>query len=320
MARVRTVRPTDLVALVAYDGRVYPNEAVTRDRVGTEAAPHPLEAALEQWFSFATGRHTWISIKGATLRGLISARRRGSNAAWEIDCLVDAADDDAGVLMSLLDQVTSDAGRAGAEKIFLRVPAGSDVIGTARSTGFAPYLTERLLAAGPDRERATSPAAIDGVAFRRWVKADAEPTFRLYNRWTPENVRRAEAVTFREWLAARERISPTRGTYQQVFEREGRIAGWLRAAATGEAGRFDVMADPDQPALLEALMDAVIARLHEPSALFTLVPEFATGLRERLTARGFVEQGEFALLARRTVRTAPAPQAARVAPVQFFPA
>ena len=70
MARVRTVRPTDLVALAGYDGRVRPNEAVTRDRIGTQASPHPLETALEQWFSFATGRHTWISVKGARLRGL----------------------------------------------------------------------------------------------------------------------------------------------------------------------------------------------------------------------------------------------------------
>lgn len=318
MARARTVRPTDLVALVAYDGRVYPNEAVTRDHAGTGAAAHPLEAALEQWFSFATGRHTWISIRGATLRGLISARRRGSNAAWEIDCLIDAADDDTGVLLGLLDQVAADAGRAGAEKIFLRVAAESDVIGTARSTGFVPYLSERLLAAGAERERSPEPQLDEGVTFRRWAKADAEPAFRLYNRWTPETVRRTEAVTFREWLAARERISPTRGTYQQVIEREGRIVGWMRAAATGEAGRFDLMAE--EPELLEALIDAAMARLPEPSALYALVPEFATGLRERLTVRGFVEQGEFAVLARRTVRVVPAPQLARVAAVQFFPA
>ena len=94
MTSVRTVRPTDLVALAAYDGRVYPNESVTRDRIGTATSPHPLETALEQWFSFATGRHTWISVKGATLRGLVSARRRGSKAAWEVDCLIDAAEED----------------------------------------------------------------------------------------------------------------------------------------------------------------------------------------------------------------------------------
>ena len=75
----RTVLPTDLVALVSYDGHVYANQAMTLERIGTPDSPHPLETAFEQWFSFATGRHTWISVKGPTLRGLISARKRGSN-------------------------------------------------------------------------------------------------------------------------------------------------------------------------------------------------------------------------------------------------
>jgi hypothetical protein len=320
MANVRTVRPTDLVALVAYDGRVYPNEAVTRDNVGTEPEAHPLEAALEQWFSFATGRHTWISIRGATLRGLISARRRGSNAAWEIDCLIDAADDDPGVLMSLLDRVAEDAGRAGAEKIFLRVAIDSPVVEHTRPTGFVPYLSEQLLAAGRDRERATPRAGDGEYTFRRWAKTDAEPAFRLYNRWAPEPVRRIEAVTFREWLAARERCSPGRATYQQVVEHDGRLAGVLRAAAAGETGRFDLMADPDHPQLYDALVDTAMVRLHEQSTLLALVPEFAEGWRERLINRGFAAQGEFAVLARRTVRTVPQAQAARVAAVQFFPA
>src|SRR5713226_3053233 len=107
----RTVLPTDLVALVSYDGRVYANEAMTRDRIGTHDSPHPLETAFEQWFSFATGRHTWISVKGPTLRGLVSARKRGSKLAWEIDCLINASEADNSVLMSLLDQLTAAAGK-----------------------------------------------------------------------------------------------------------------------------------------------------------------------------------------------------------------
>ncbi len=325
MTSVRTVRPTDLVALVAYDGRVYPNEAVTRDRIGTETSPHPLEAALEQWFSFATGRHTWISVKGATLRGLVSARRRGSKAAWEVDCLIDAAEDDPGVLMSLLDQVASDAGRAGAEKVFLRVASGSDVVKTACSSGFSAYLTERLLAArGPRQVAATEGREAfgpnSGQGLRRWGRVDAYPTFRLYNRWTPEPVRRVEAATFREWLAARERVSPPRGTRQWVIERDSRIAGWLRTAAVGELGRFDLMADPSAPDLPDLLLDAALARLEEQSALFSLVPEFAMALCERLEHRGFVQQGEFVVLARPTVLPVPVPELApRRVGVQTFP-
>ena len=67
----RTVLPIDLVALVSHDGDVYANEAMTRDRVGTGDSPSPLETAFEQWLSFATGRHTCVSVMGATLQGLV---------------------------------------------------------------------------------------------------------------------------------------------------------------------------------------------------------------------------------------------------------
>lgn len=308
MTNVHTVRPTDLAALVGYDGEVYPNESVTRDRVGTETAPHPLQASFEQWFSFATGRHTWISVKGATLRGLVSARRRGAKSAWELDCLVDAAPDDQGVVLSLLDQVAADAGREGAEKIFLRVPAGSGLLRAGRSAGFVPYLSERLLVASERRGEGDGQAKL---GLRRWTRADAYATFQLYNRWTPEPVRRIEAATFREWSASRERIA-RRGAHQTVVEDGGRIAGWLRTAASGEVGRFDLMADSLVPELLDGLIDAALARLREQSRLVALVPEFATGLRERLERAGFASEGEYAVLARRIAKPAAAPELAPV--------
>jgi hypothetical protein len=311
------VLPTDLVAIVARGDRVSPNEAVTRDRIGSDGSQHPLGAALEQWFSFATGRHTWISVKGTALRGLASARRRGTKAAWEIDCLI-FSDDDPGIVLSLLDRVTQDAGRAGAEKVFLRLPAGSAAVDEAIRSGFAAFQTERLLARtgaanGHDR-RVTR----DGL--RRWGRADAYGTFQLYNRWTPEPVRRMEAATFGEWQAARERVSPPRATRQAILEHEGRIAGWLRSGVDGDAARFDVMADPGHPETLDIVVDAALARVAAQASAFSLVPVFALGLRDRLLAADFEERGEFVVLARRTVRPVRVPQLAPVAPVQVIPA
>ncbi len=318
MASVRSVRPTDLVALVAYDGKVYPNEAVTRDRVGKEASPHPLETAIEQWFSFATGRHTWISVKGATLRGLVSARKRGSKAAWEIDCLIHT-DEEPDVLLNLLEQVTEDAGRAGAEKVFLRVAADSEILRDCSASGFALCMREHLFAAtGPRKVEA--PSFGDSAVFRRWAKSDAYDTFRLYNRATPEPVRHAEAATFREWSSSREKISPNRGTRQWVFQTADGISGWLRTAADGELGRFDVIVDVAATDLLDKLIDAALVRLSEQSLLLTLVPDFAVGVVERLQQRGFQERGEFVVLARRTVRPVEIAEPARAAPVQIFPA
>ena len=198
----RTVLPTDLVALVSYDGRVYANQAMTRDRIGTQDSPHPLETALEQWFSFATGRHTCVSVKGATLRGLVSARKRGNKQAWEIDCLIDATEGDGSVLMSLLDQITAAAGRSGAMKLFVRLPAASAIEGDAARCGFLPYVREQVYrrAVGADVAHAVP------TALRRREKADPYPVFRLYSSAVPPEVRRVEGMTFGEWTASQEAL------------------------------------------------------------------------------------------------------------------
>jgi hypothetical protein len=57
-----------------------------------------------------------------------------------------------------------------------------------------------------------------------------------------------------------------------------------------------------------------LQRLAEQSSVFSLVPEFAVGLLERLEHRGFVERAEFVVLARRTTRTTRAPELAPATP------
>lgn len=288
----RTVLPTDLVALVSYDGRVYANEAITLDRIGSEESPHPLEAALEQWFSFATGRHTWISVKGATLRGLVSARKRGSKLAWEIDCLINAEDNDASVVMSLLDQVTDAAGRSGAHKIFLRLPAESMTGADASRCGFAPYRHERLWNRTQERGEARTAAGV-----RRRVKADLYPVYQLYNATVPESVRRYEAATVGEWTAATEHIGRAS---QFVLDLDDRIGGLLRVAGDGDTGRFDVLGDT--PAL-DTLIAAAVAKLANRSSICTLVPDYQQAIATRLEEAGFTPAEEYTVLVRRTVRT-----------------
>jgi hypothetical protein len=289
----RTVLPTDLVALVSYDGGLYANQAMTRDRMGTEDSPHPLGTALEQWFSFATGRHTCVSVKGPTLRGLVSARKRGSKQAWEIDCLIDAAEGDSGVLMSLLDQITAAAGRSGAMKLFVRLPRGSEIEQAAARCGFLPYLRERLYRRPVDKGEAH--AIAEGL--RRREKADPFPVFQLYTAVVPPDVRSVEGVTFGEWTAVQESLGRTT---QFVIEGEGRIRGWLRVAGDGDLGRFDLVAEQ---AVLDDLIEAAMAKIANREWMYTLVPEHQAGLAARLETLGFEATDEFTVLTRRTVRT-----------------
>jgi len=316
MTVARTVRPTDLVALVSFDGRIYPNEAKTRDRLGREeSSPSPLESALEQWFSFATGRQTWISVRGSTLRGLISARRRSSNAAWEVDCLINAAEEES-VCMSLLDRVSEEAGRGGAEKIFLRLAVESGVVSTARRAGFAPCVVENRYAhQGPVSAERLDGKARQGRAgstlpLRRRSRADAYALFQLYNVAVPESVRRVEAATFAEWLAAQERHWLAHRSTQLVLERDGVLGAWVRTAADGDIGRFDLLVHPRELGLLEPLLMAALSRLSGQGMLLTLVPEYQEPLARLLKRLGFERQGQYVVM---TKRTAALVKAARLA-------
>jgi hypothetical protein len=293
----RTVLPTDLVALVSYDGRVYANEAMTLDRIGTNDSPHPLETAFEQWFSFATGRHTWISVKGPTLRGLVSARKRGSKLAWEIDCLINASEADNSVVMSLLDQVTAAAGKSGAFKIFVRLPASSPSLPCASRAGFTPYLHEQVYC------RSTNAAVVHSAnsGLRRRTKADLYGIFQLYNGVVPHEVRRTEAMTYAEWMGTQESLGKAA---QYVLERDGRIQGWLRIARDGDLARFDLLAEP---AALDDLIEAALAKTTGVTVC-ALLPDYQESTRARLAALGFEPGNEYAVLARKTVRPVKSPR------------
>src|SRR5207247_3110478 len=126
--------PTDLVALGSFEGRLHHNEAKPLDRLGLDERAHPLESTIEQWFSFATGKHTWVSVRGATIRGLISARRRAKRSVWEVDALIDVEEDE-GVALSLFSRMIGGISKQRAERVFVRLDAGSHLCEAGRRTG-----------------------------------------------------------------------------------------------------------------------------------------------------------------------------------------
>lgn len=292
MSGPRPPLPTDIVALASLDGRVYPNEARPWDRLGVDDRARPLETALEQWFSFATGKHTWVSVKGATIRGLVSARRRARPSVWEVEVLIDA-DEDKGVVLALLGRMTAGVAKLGAERVFLRLDAGSPLVDIARAAGFFPYVEETLYvraAAGP------APAAASGVRPRE--KGDLWGLFHLYNRVAPGSVRAVEGLTLREWQAAQEGWGGRSGDL--VLEVNGVIEAWLRLAR-GPVGRLWVLASPACQDM-EAIIGAGLERLAGAQRLQALVPCYSATLAGALARAGFQEAGRFVHLAKRLAR------------------
>ncbi len=291
MTSARRPLPTDIVALISFDGRVYPNEAKPLDRLGLgNDKPHALETALEQWFSFATGKHTWVSVHGATIRGLISARPRTKRTAWEVEVLINTTDDDS-VWQSLFTRMLSGIGKHGAERIFLRVELDSPVRQAARDAGFFAYAEESLR-----RRPALPPPPKSDLPVRRRGKSEALGVFQLYSREIPANVRAIEGATFREWQAAREKWG---GRFSDlVVEEDGVISAWSRVVL-GQVNRLAALSDKGYDDIVSAALQLIGER-----EAHCLAPRHAPGLVSALDRLGFQPAGEFCAMAKRLAKPA----------------
>ena len=302
MTSARHPLPTDIVALISFDGRIYPNEAKPLDRLGLGSdKPHVLETALEQWFSFATGKHTWVSVHGATIRGLISARPRTKRTAWEIEVLINTTDDDS-VWQSLFTRMLSGIGKHGAERIFLRVERDSPVREAARAAGFFAYAEEALR-----RRPALPPPPKGDLPVRRKAKSEALGVFQLYSREMPANVRAIEGATFREWQAAQEKWG---GRFSDlVVEEDAVIGAWARVVL-GQVNRLAALSESSYDEIVTAALQLIGER-----EAHCLAPRHAPALVSALDRLGFEPAGEFCAMAKRLAKPAGelAPESAKKA-------
>ncbi len=286
----RSPRPTDLVALVTFDGEVRANQAVTRDRLGkAPGTPRPLSAAVEQWLHL--GRQTWVSVQGRSIVGIATARELSTPSAWEVDTLIDAGDDP-GVIADLLRQAADSAARAKVTHVLLRTPSDAPAARQAPRAGFARALDERLWGGHLQIE-----ATAEGV--RDWHEDDDLACFQLYGRALPVTARSVLAMTREESTAVHERRWHERGR-SFVAEHEGRIAGLARVARTG--GQFSLMVEPGQPEVARTLLAAVSERLGKTAVHRALVPACGAEEERALRDAGLEPGNEFTLFCHRTAR------------------
>ena len=300
-ATIRPVRPADAVLLASRCaagkppfGSRYRNEAQTWERLGLEEPGFRLlESTVRQWLPLAGRRHTWIAARGLTPCALVSVRQRGSPSAWEVDYLVAGQEDEA-LCSKLLQQLSQSLGRAAVEKVFLRLRGRSPLLDTVREAGFFPYLRERLLAI----DRVPPGLEPAEVPLRERTSADTLPLFQLYNAAVPVAVRRNEAPTLREWVAAQDKdhcqhLIATGG--------DGAVA-WLRVSKGNRTGRFSLLAQRRQLVPLDHLLAAALDCLAGRRPILCLVPEYQKGLARRLDELGFSPVAEYAVLVNRLVR------------------
>jgi hypothetical protein len=304
VADARALLPIDLLALVAHrSASSYENQAWPRERLGAREAQPTLSMLRDQLLALGRQRSAWVSVKRQRLQALVGARHRGGRQAWEIDYLIDCCGEEP-VLAGLLTQAVQAAGEAGAEKLFLRLAAGSDLLQPAREAGFIPYQEETLYTLD-------SGLAVEAIECRAATPADSYPLFRLYTASTPEPVRRHEAVTYAEWQAGMERRW-VRGGVEMVLEHDGALVALVRASRLAQGVLFDLTLSGDQAAAATGLMAAAMQPLHAGAAngpLLALVPSYGEGVARRLEDAGFQVAGEYVSLVHRTTRPLLLPRA-----------
>ena len=296
MNTVRTLLPTDLPALLAHPGLSRDNAAFPRERLGASDSQANLSAVAGQLRAFARQRRAWVCMRRQRLQGMVGARQRGGNAAWEIDYLLDATTD-GGIATDLVEYAVVQVGRQGAQKLFLRLPAGSEILQPVMESGFVAYQEETLFAREPAPGGEEAPEGL-----RAAVASDSYPLFRLYCAAVPEAVRRFEAATFDEWHAAQERRWHKNGPLL-VIEREAVIHAQVRAYRLPQGLMLDLLLDAhaadDLPALV---MSAIAATESSGGPVLALLPQAAEHAARALQAAGFTARDRYVSLVRRTTR------------------
>jgi hypothetical protein len=257
------------------------------------------------------------------VRALVSGRRRGGQAIWEVNTFL-ATDEEPMAGPALLGQLTAAAQRAGAHRVILRVAEDSPAVGAALDAGFVPYAREQTFVR---EEPPAVTVTTEPAGFRPREDSDDEALFRLYSETVPAGRRAHEAATPEQWRALHERDG-TRASREFVTEEDnGRLSAWLRVAREGKALRFmPMLLHSGRAADVDSLVAASLGSLSggAEGPIVALVPEYIGGVGPALAAGGFVEDMTYVSLVCRVMRevavaeTAPglAPAAVEAAPAQ----
>ncbi len=241
-----------------------------------------------------------------TLRGDIRmrvARRSGKVAAvaafqitppdgrWHLDALLARDPEDGAALDSVLRRGVTDAGSAGARRVFVHIESDVTIDAALRRSGFVPYQTESVF------------MLIDGAAtrhtsshVRRVQAADVWGIHQLYLELVPRQVQYAEAMTSRQWERSQPLRPGARRSSGWVIEDHGRIRGYARVSTLEDPRvvRLDILIDPDVRALTNDLIVTAAseaANLHGVPCVVA-VPGYTQELSQPLQDTGFFHIGD----------------------------
>jgi len=281
--RIRDALRCMLVDAPGGDNLAAPTESVVRCR--------PLRNSTFWRQSLARGSNRvtvghWARMD---LASLASARMRSGVRAWEVDRL-HIKEPDSGQALDLLEQIVYSAGSRGAERVFLRVPCGSQIVDVARRVGFFPYYEEIHLTGRewlPEAD-VSSDDPTDGFTVEEPSPPDQYGLFQLYFAATPQRVREGTGVTVDQWRDSQE---PARsGRKETVLKHNGKIVGWRMHEPFGKTAAGQIVGHPDHPGTAPYLVRDSCQTQN------WLVPSYRPNIVELLDRQGLHETARYTML------------------------
>ena len=263
-----------------------PTESVVRCR------PLRNSTFWKQTLARSSNRVTVGDWNGMDLASLASARVRNGVRAWEVDRLHLKDTDQA---FDLLEQVVFAAGSRGAQRVFLRIPCDSPMIGIARRIGFFPYYEEIHLAGKewlPDSGGSSKDSEARFTAEDR-SSADQQGLFQLYCAATPQKVREGVGMTLDQWWDSQEPAQAHRK--ETILNLDGKTVGWRMSEPFGKTASGQLIGHPDHPDT-----NSYLVRLCGQTQNW-LVPDYQEHIMDLLERQGLSEAGRYTMLIKTVV-------------------
>lgn len=247
----------------------------------------------------------WVCANGGSLSGLASAGPRAGKLAWDVrDLFVCESEPSVGV--DLLEQVSAEAVKRGARRIFLGV--GPDVSSTrlARQAGFVHYTSESIYVAKLQTAMGTNglrPA-------RPRLRHDTQALFHLYNTAVPFKVRLSEAATLEEWSSldrASRPWAPSLGgsSHHYVWDEQGELAGWLQITFGSKSQHISLLVNPSQAASTEEMLQYALSQTSHKVPVYISVRDYQPELGSALERSGFSKVADALVFAREMTARVP---------------
>ena len=239
-------------------------------------------------------QNCWLESQNGKINGVLRAGPRSGKQAWEISELY-LRNSKSSLILDLLEQIAVQAGGAGAYRIFIRIPIGSNASDFAQKAGFSTIYRETIYQTTSTHSAATKLGiSEDFFTLRPRYQADDGNLFRMHNVVTPMAIRIKTGQTSEDWAAGMERLGPKSSEWILDLP-TGEIGALIQTSTTRTQHMFNVNWATNAGGQLGAIVAAALKETDDVSAV-TAVPDYKPSLAHLLANIGFKKQATYEVM------------------------